>query len=191
MYKKFLSLTVVGMVLSVAAVVNAQSDSQQALTSQYENFVKRTDVVIVTQSYPLSDLPGGGGFRVSAKVSWALGEARKVYAVDLGGRIIDFDQLAGIQEGLDKMIGAVTNSFDSLNMSSISYKSPAGVSASYYSYVADGSDKPARNLYVSIGTYMYQTGKMDSLTPTSLDSLQHIRTVIAQSREKLVSLGAK
>lgn len=152
MLKRFSPLAVVPILLGVIAVANAQADSQQTATTQYERFLKRTDVVIVTQSYPLPNLPGGTGYRLSAKVAWSLGgEARKVYAADIHGRIVDFDQLAGIQDGLDKMIRAVKTSFDSLNASSISYASPYGISASYYAYVVDGSDQPKRNLYLCCG----------------------------------------
>jgi hypothetical protein len=140
-------------------------------------------VVIVTQSYPLPDLPGGGGWRLSAKVAWALGENKKVYAVDIGGRIIDFDQLATIEDGLARMNRAVTTSFDALNASSISYASPYGVSANYYSYVLDGSEKPKRNLHLLAGSYSYQSPNIESLT--------QFRELLTQARQKLVLLGAK
>src|SRR4051812_38167780 len=128
MLKTFLRLTFASIVLGLAAVANAQVDSQQSAVTQYEKFLKRTDVVIVTQTYSLPNLPGGGGFKISAKVAWALGQPNKVYAADIGGRIIDFNQLVSIQSGLDRMIRAVNSSFDSLKASSMSYASPSGVS---------------------------------------------------------------
>jgi len=183
MLKRFSPLTVAVILLSVIAVANAQTDSKQTATTQYERFLKRTDVVIVTQSYPLPNLPGGGGFRLSANVGWALGEGKKVYALDLSGRVVDFDQLASIQDGLDNMIRIVTTSFDTLNASSIRYASTSGVSANYYSYVVDGSDKPKRNLYLVAGSYSSQSPNLESLT--------QFRDLIAQGRQKLMSLGAK
>jgi hypothetical protein len=189
MHKRFLTVSLVAIVLGLANVANAQLEkparqsSNVSEATQYEIFLKRTDAVIVTQSYSLRNLPGGGGFRVSAKVAWALGEAKKVYAVDIAGRIIDFDQLTSVQDGLDKMIRAVNTSFDTLNASSMSYSSPSGVSASYYSYVTDGSDKPRRNLYLVAGSYTYQA--------PDTEALSQFRDLIAQARQKLISLGAK
>jgi len=183
MLKRFSPLTILPILLGVIAVAHAQADPQQPPTTQYDKFVKRTDVVIVTQSYPLPDLPGGGGYRLSAKVAWALGETKKVYAADFHGRLVDFDQLAGIQDGLGKMIRAVSTSFDSLNASSISYASASGISANYYSYVIDGSDKPKRNLYLVAGGYIYQS--------PNIEPLMQFRDLVVQTRDKLASLGAK
>jgi hypothetical protein len=187
MHRKFFALTIAVIVLALANAANAQTDSRESsdksARTKYENFLKSTDAVIVTQSYPLPNLPGGGGFKTSAKVAWALGEQRKVYALDISGRIIDFDQLASIEDGLDKMIRAVNTSFDKLNASSISYSSQAGVSASYYSYVTDGSDKPRRNLLLLTGSYIYQG--------PNTESLSQFRDLIAQAQQKLISLGAK
>jgi hypothetical protein len=187
MHKRFFAFTLVVIVLGVAGVANAQLDSRQSsaqsAATQYENFLKRTDAVIVTQSYSLPDLPGNGGFRISAKVAWALGEAKKTYALDIAGRIIDFDQLANIEDGLDKMIRAVNTSFDTLNATSMSYSTHSGVSATYYSYVTAGSDKPRRNLYFVAGSYTHQS--------PNTESLSQFRDLLAQARQKLIALGAK
>ena len=188
MRKGFFGLTLAVIVLGLASAANAETGAQEAsdkpAPTLYETFLKRTDAVIVTQSYELGNLPGGGGWKVSAKVAWALGEEfRKIYALDLAGRIIDFDQLRGMQDGLDKMIRAVNTSFDTLNASSISYSSPAGVSASYYSYVTDASPKPQRNALLVAGSYSYSAGKVETLS--------QFRDLIAQAREKLTSLGAR
>lgn len=186
MYKKLFAFAFVAIMLGVTGVANAQRDSRavtnQPEATQYEIFLKRENAVIVTQSYSLPDLPGGGGFRSSAKVAWALGEDRKVYALEVASRIIDFDQLTTIQDGLDNMIRAVNTSFDALNASSMSYSSPAGVSASYVSYIPYGSDKPRRNLYLVVGSFTLNT---------SIESLGQLRDLISQARQKLISLGAK
>src|SRR5258708_20786370 len=92
MHKRIFATTLAAIVLGLAGVANAQLDSRptsdQSAVTQYEIFLKRTDAVIVTQSYSLPNLPGGGGFRISAKVAWALGEANKVYAVHIAGLMI-------------------------------------------------------------------------------------------------------
>jgi hypothetical protein len=187
MYKKLFVFTFMAVMLSVAGVANGQRDSRevsdQSPVTQYEIFLKRTDALIVTQSYSLPNLPGGGGYRISAKVAWALGEGRKIYAVDIAGRVIDFNQLSGIQDGLDQMIRAVNTSFDALNASSMSYSSHTGVSATYYSHIFDGSDKPQRNLLLVAGSYTHQSPNMESLS--------QFRDLISQARQKLISLGAK
>ena len=187
MLKRFFPLALAVVLLGITGVANAQLDSRQSAaqsaTSEYENFLKRTDAVIVTQSYSLPNLPGGGGFRTSAKVAWALGETQKVYALDISGRIIDFHQLANIEDGLNKMIRAVNTSFDTFNASSMSYSSQFGVSASYYSYVTDGSDKPRRNLYLVAGSYTFQS--------PNTEPLSQFRDLIMAARQKLIALGAK
>ncbi len=187
MHRGLFAFTLALIVLGVTGSANAQADlresSDQSAAPQYEIVLKRTDAVIVTQSYPLSNLPGGGGFRTSAKVAWALGEAEKVYALDLSGRLIDFNQLAGIEGGLAKLIQAVNTSFDTLKAESMSYRSSSGVSANYYSYLTDGSDKPRRNLYLVAGSY--------SSSSPNTEALSQLRDLIAQARQKLIALGAK
>jgi hypothetical protein len=181
MLKRFFVLTLVTLTLSFSAVANAQSESKSEATTKYERFLKRTDVVIVTQSHSLGSLPGGG-WKILAKVAWALGESQKVYAAEVGDQIVDFDQLTTLEEGLNKMVGAVNGSFDSLNLSSMSYVS-SGISANYYSYVTDESSQPKRNLYLKAGVFWHQSPKIDALA--------QLRDLIVKARERLVSLGAK
>jgi hypothetical protein len=182
MLKKLLPLTVAVVVLGLAGLAQAQTGPQLPI-SRYEKFVRRTDVVIVTQSYPLPNLPGGGGFKAFAHVSTALGKPQKIYGARIAERLIDFDQLAIIQDGLDRMIRAARSSGSRPNTSSISYKSPFGISANYYSYQVDGSDKPKWNLYLVAGSYTYQSPDIETLT--------RFRDVIGQARQKLISLGAR
>ena len=182
MLKKLWSLTVLGIVLGLAAVTHAQTGSQSPM-SQYEKFVRRTDVVIVTQTYPLANLPGGGGFKAMVHVSTAFGSHRKFYGARFSDGLVDFSQLAIIQDGLDKMIRAVHRSSETPNASSISYKSPFGISANYYSFKFDGSDKPKWYMYLAAGTYKYQS--------TDVETLTTFRDIIAQARKKLISLGAR
>jgi len=84
---------------------------------------------------------------------------------------------------LDKMIRAVNTSFDTLNATSMTYSSRSGISANYYSYLIDGSDKPRRNLYLKAGSYYYQS--------PNTEALSQLRDIIAQGRQKLIALGAK
>jgi hypothetical protein len=159
-----------------------QSPDQSTLT-KYEQFLRRTDAIIVTQSYPIADLPGGGGFKMTAKVAWALGETNKVYAMDISGRIVDFDQLKSTQDALDKLMQAINGSFEKLNAASMSYSSPAGISVRYYTYTFDNSPTPKRYLLIVAGSYTLQSPNIEPLVET--------RNLIAQAREKLISLGAK
>ena len=157
-----------------------QQAFDQSPITVYESFLKQTDVVIVTRSYTVGSL--GGGWDVSAKVAWALGDMNKVYALDIGGHIIDFGRLKETQDGLDKMVEAVNSSFDKLNAASMSYSSKVGISASYYAY-KDSSGKLRRNLYVTMGSFVTQGENVEPLVK--------IRNLMGQGREKLVSLGAK
>ena len=181
--KRLLPLIVSGIVLALTAVAQGQSGPQPPM-SQYEKFVRRTDVVIVTQSYPVGSFPGGGGgYKVLVHVSTAVGNPRKFYGARLSDHLVDFAQLAVIQDGLDKMIRAIHSSSETPNTSSISYKSPFGVSANYYSFKTDGADEPKWNMYLVAGTYTYQS--------TDVEILKTFRDLIAQARQKLISLGAR
>jgi len=159
-----------------------QSPDQSRLT-RYEKFLRRTDTIIVTQSYPIAAIPGCGGYRMTAKAAWALGETYKIYAVDLGGRLVDFEQLKAMQDGLDKLTQAINSSFEKLNAASMSYSSPAGLSISYYTYTTDDSPKPRRILYMVAGGCTSQS--------PNIEPLLEMRSLIGQAREKLISLGAK
>jgi hypothetical protein len=188
MLRKFFAVTIVSILL-VTVNANAQQEKSesrppdQPSLTRYEQFLKRTDAVIVTQSYLIADLPGGGGFKLAAQVAWALGEANKVYALDFSGRIVDFEQLKGMQEGLDKLVQALNSSFEKLNATSMSYSSPAGLSVSYYTYTPNNSPTPLKNLYMAVGSYVRQS--------PNVEPLMELRKVMAQARQKLISLGAK
>ena len=159
-----------------------QQSPDQSMPTRYENFLKRTDAVIVTQSYPVAGLLGGSGARMTAKVAWVLDETNKVYAVETGMRIVDFEQLKGIQDGLDKISQAINSSFEKLNATSMSYSSQAGLFVSYYTYT-DSSKKPKTNLYLTVGSHTTQS--------PGIEPLVEMRSLVAQAREKLISLGAK
>jgi hypothetical protein len=181
MVRRILTAMVVGVLLGVVSV-NAQQSPDLSSLTRYESFLKRADAVIVTQSHPVADLPGGGGFKIAAKVAWGLGEPNKVYAADISGRIVDFDQLKGIQDGLDKLAQAINNSYEKLNAASMGYASSAGLTVNYYSYTTDNSGTK-KTLYVAVGSYVLQSPK--------LESLLELRDQIARTREKLISLGAR
>src|SRR5215212_3916614 len=79
----------------VSISVIAQTDQQpadQSKPTKYERFLARNDKLIITKSYPVGKFPSGG-FDVSVRVAWALGETEKAYAASVGGRIVDFEQL--------------------------------------------------------------------------------------------------
>ena len=166
----------------VTASAVAQTGQQPTEQTKYERFLARNDKLIVTKSYPVGQLPGGGGFNVSVQVAWALGETEKVYAASVGGRVVDFDQLQAMLDGMDKMAQAVGGLFDKLEATSMRYSSPAGLTVSYYTY-NDASGVPRRNLYIAAGSYVSQS-------PTT-KPLGELRDLIARARAKLVSLGAQ
>lgn len=188
MTRQIFKVVIVSIILGLVNA-NAQQErlqpqsSERSTLTRYEQFLRRTDAIIVTQSHPIGDLPGGGGFKITAKVAWALGETDKVYAMDISGRIVDFDVLRSMQDALDKLMQAINGSFEKLNAASMSYSSPAGLSISYYTYAMDNSPKPKRNLLIVAGSYTLQSHHIEPLVET--------RNLIAQAREKLISLGAK
>lgn len=171
----------VGLINVQAQQDNAEQTPNQSKQTKYEKFLTRTDAVIVTKSYPIGKL-SAGGLGNTVNVAWVLGESDKVYAARIGGRVVDFEQLKGMQDGLDKIIQAINSSFDKLDAASMSYSSPAGLSVSYYTY-NDSAGKPKRNLYLAMGSYVSQ-----GLT---IEPVVELRNLIAQAREKLILLGAK
>lgn len=174
-----------GMTTAIAQQEKSDSQaSQHSTLTSFESFMKQTDAIIVTKAYPISELPPkGSGTKVTAMVAWVLGQTVKAYAVYFDGRIVDFDQLKNMQDGLDRFVQAVNGSFEKLSADSMSYSSPAGLSVSYYAYSTNDSSALKKNLYVKIGSYVYQS--------SDLEPLIEIRNQIAQAREKLISLGAK
>ena len=184
MLRRSFAAVLAGLLLGSTSVI-AQTGpplTDQPKPTKYERFLTRNDKVIVTKSYPVGKLPGGGGFDVSVQVAWALGETERVYAARIGGRVVDFDQLQVMLDGVDKMAQAVGSLFDKLEATSMHYSTPAGLAVSYYSY-QDQSGAPRRNLHLAAGSYISQSPTTEPLTET--------RNLIAQARAKLVSLGAQ
>ena len=184
MLRRSFAVVLVNLLLGFVSAA-AQVDSppaEQPQPTKYEKFLQRTDKLIVTKSYPLGDLPGGGGFKIFAQVAWALDEKEKVYAANISGRTVDFEQLQGMLDGVDKMQEGIDGLFDKLEATSMFYSSPAGLNVSYYTYT-DGSGAPRRTLYMKIGSYVRQNPKTESL--------RELRDLIAQARAKLVELGAQ
>jgi hypothetical protein len=168
----------------ISATAHAQTEhpTERAEPTKYEKFLMRSDELIVTKSYAIGKLPGGGGLDVSVRVAWALGETEKVYAASVGGRIVDFEHLQGMLDGMDQMTQAIGSLFDKLEATSMRYTSPAGLRVTYYIY-NDPSGTPRRHLYLVAGSYVSQGPTTEPLVET--------RDLVAQARAKLVSLGAQ
>jgi hypothetical protein len=185
MYKTLTAIRFGLILLGLAFAANAQVDSRRSsepsAVSEYETFLKRTDTVLVTQSFPLTDVLGRGGHGPTAKISWVFGDAKKLYALDIYDQVVDFNKLESIEDGLDKLYQAVNTSFETTKASSMSYSSPFGIYANYYSFTVNG--KSQKNLYLVIGSYISQS-------PTA-EPLARLRDVIEQGRQKLIELGAK
>jgi hypothetical protein len=183
MLKKTFAAVAMAILLGLINVQAQQGNAEQsAKQTEYEKFLTRTGAVIVTKAYPIGKLAGGGGPDTTVNVAWVLGETDKVYAARIGWRVVDFEQLKEMQDGLDKIIQAINSSFVKLDAASMSYVSPAGLSVSYYTY-NDPVGKPKRNLYVAIGSYVSQG--------QTIETVVELKNLIAQAREKLISLGAK
>jgi hypothetical protein len=160
---------------------SSKSASKPILKTKYETFVAPTDKIFITQSYPIAELKNNG-YRVSVLVSYALGEKERVYAASFGEQIIDFEQLEPLQKRLDELIQTI-KSFDQLEISSVSYRLPKGLSVSYYSW-RNSEGKEFRNLYLVVGMSLEQS-------LTSIEPLEKLRDFVAQARAKIISLQTK
>ena len=170
-----------------AIPVNAQEvETTKPLPNQwqptkYEEFVSRKDAVIVSQSHNIirNESPF---FDVSVKIAWELGQPEKVYAAAINNRIVDFDQLKEMLEIINRMSNTISNEFEKMGATSVTYSSNMGLSITYYIYT-DELGKPQRNLSLHFkGSFLGQG--------PSIEPLARMRKVIVEAREKLISLGA-
>ncbi len=158
----------------------AEAASAPILKTKYERFLAPPDKIFITHSYPIAGLKNG--YRVSVLASHALGEKERVYAANFGERIIDFEQLEPLQKRLDEIIQTI-KSFDPLEISSVSYRLPQGLSVSYYSW-KDSDDKVRHNLYLKIGMHTEQSAN-------AIELLEKLRDFVTQARAEIISRQTK
>jgi hypothetical protein len=153
--------------------------------SKFEMFVDRTDMVIVASEFKIGRLTIRGvesGPEVTAHVAWVLDEGEKIYAAKIGEVFLDFEEIKTLEEGIGKILKAVSESYDKLGATSMSYKTISGISIDYFTFEAS-SEALRQNLRLVIGSF--------STRSSTTAPLIELRTLLGQAREKLVSSGAK
>jgi hypothetical protein len=153
--------------------------------TDYEIFVDTPDAVIVTSVFKIGRLTIRGiesGPEVTAHVAWVLDEDNKVYAAKIGEMFLDFEELKPLEDGIGKILKGISESFEKLGATSMSYQTVGGLSINYHSFEAS-SGSTRQTLQLVIRAY--------STRGSSTAPLVELRTLISQAREKLIALGAK
>jgi hypothetical protein len=153
--------------------------------TDYEIFVDTPDAVIVTSVFKIGRLTIRGiesGPEVTAHVAWVLDDDKKFYAAKIGEMFLDFEELKTLEEGIGKILKGISESFEKLGATSMSYQTVGGLSIRYHSFEAS-SGSTRQTLHLVIREF--------STRGSSTAPLIELRTLISQAREKLIALGAK
>jgi hypothetical protein len=153
--------------------------------TNYEIFMDSPDAVIVTSVFKIGRLTIRGvesGPEMTAHVAWILDDDKKVYAAKIGEMFMDFEELKTLEEGIGKILKGISESFEKLGASSMSYQTVGGLSINYYNFEAS-SGSMRQTLHLVIREF--------STRGTSTAPLVELRTLVSQAREKLISWGAK
>jgi hypothetical protein len=153
--------------------------------TDYEIFVDTPDAVIVTSIFKIGRLTIRGvesGPEVTAHVAWVLDDDKKIYAAKIGEMFLDFEELKTLEEGIGKILKGISESFEKLGATSMSYQTVGGLLINYHSFEAS-SGSTRQTLHLVIREF--------STRGSSTALLVELRTLISQAREKLIALGAK
>ena len=204
-----------------AAEVGGATGKEEPITN-LEKMLIRRDVLIIKEFFNIGVVPGqqGAEVRIEALALSAIGEPTKRYGVSFvrpaarnasGDRsssrdilcLVDFDELAAIQNALDYISKTVSNSQASADTeaSSRAATKPTDSKAS------DDATGPFVEFSIltrsGMKLGMLQLGKQntgfvqmnyqasDSSVVFGIGALNRLRNLIAQARAKLLSLGAK
>jgi hypothetical protein len=161
-----------------------QSPDKAQKLSKYEKFRNRSGSFVLSKSYIVGQHKESIAYDVSAMTAWDMGSSssERIYAARLGGLIVDFDDLGGLQQELDKIIHAVEKFADKQDATSMRYRALNGLEFDYFPN-QPGSDNSQRAAQVTLHGRFLAGGSMNSVL--------ELRTLISQAREKLISLGAK
>jgi hypothetical protein len=161
---------------------SAQDANNDRKPTKYERFLDRSGSFILSKVYPIGEHKEGSGYSVAAMAAWEMGSSEKIYAARLGGLVVDFDELEGIRQELEKIIQAVEQSSNKPEAASMRYKALNGLEFDYFTaQYASGNPQPIVRL----------TLRGSFLAGGSMNSVVELRTLVTQAREKLISLGAK
>lgn len=107
--------------------------------SKFELFLERTDAVIVASSFEIGALSKRGadsGPEVTANVAWVLDENERIYAAKIGSVFVDFEDLKTLDDGIGKLLKAISESYEKLGATSMSYKTAGGILIEYFTFEA-------------------------------------------------------
>ena len=175
--------------LAIALLLPSQETSEQPMpkkerATEYEKFLDRTGVLVLSKTYPIGKTKGLGA-AVSALVAWASSEPDRVYAARVGASVVDYDDLKAFAQEVDKITQAVNGLVEKSDWSDVRYKSLTGLKLEYFIISDDPGSR--RVLNVTYRDLLIASGYGSE----ALLQLQDLRNLIAQAREKLISLGAK
>ena len=186
MAKRFFYVLLINLLAGLTCVNAQETRTEQSpektKTTKFEQYLSRTNALILSKKSLIGKLEETST-DVSVSVAWEPGKAEKVYAAMIGQQTVDFEQLQEMLEDMDKMIQAIRGEFDRAEATSMRLSSESGLSMSYYAYT-DGSGVPKRNLYLKIKESFITQGP-------STEPLVKLRGLVAQARQKLITLGAK
>ena len=149
--------------------------------SKFRNLFDKKGAIVVTEEYEIESYRNNG-LNISANVGWIEGEAVKIYAAKFSDIYVDFEQLTDLQNNLEKFIRKVEQSDVENKVISIRYISPHGIFINYYTFKKDDGSL-WRNVYFKYGNFVSQE--------RTLATVKRFSSLIAQTQEKLISLGAK
>lgn len=182
----YCSLFTLLMGLICANAQDAKTDehsSEKSKPSKFEQFISRTDALIVSKGFSIGRIEASGGTEVSVKVAWELGKDERLYAASISYATVDFEQLQEMQDAINRMVKAVNTEFDRLEAGTMTLSTKSGLSMSYYAF-KDSLGTPKRNLYLKINDKFITQGP-------AIEPLVKLGTLVGQAREKLIALGAK
>jgi hypothetical protein len=186
MAKRFFYVLLINVVVGLTCVNAQEARTEQSpektKTTKFEQYLSRTDALILSKKSLIGKLEETST-DVSVSVAWELGKTEKVYAATIGEQTVDFEQLQKMLEDMDKMIQAIGSEFNKVETTSMRLSSESGLSMGYYAYT-EGSGTPKKNLYLKIKETFITQGP-------STEPLVKLRELVAQARQKLISMGAK
>jgi len=171
--------------LGLSNVYRGQENSQKVSeneqkSTRYSRFLNRNGSFILSKTYYVGHHTEGHSFDVSALIAWELGSSEKIYAAVFAGLVIDYDDLEELQRELDKIIRTVGKELDTQATTSMRYKALNGLE--FFTFDSSSSN-PQRMVRLVFRGTMLTTGSMNSVV--------ELRALVAQVRERLISLGAK
>lgn len=149
-----------------------------SLGQRYKDFNARTDAIIVVARHVVGKADDAvGGTEIACCVASQPGQAEKAFAVQFGNAYVDFENIQWCQETIERMAGAIKAESDKAD--SIAYRH-RGLSIDYqFKASRDRGD-----IHLAIDSKLVLYGH-------SAEQLVLLSALLKQSREKLVTLGAK